>query len=368
MRDEDDGMNDMNESYQRYMMTTLDSSRSGFCEEEDSVVGSVTDIGIERKNSKRYSLQSSVYQFKRHNVLEAKKKSEDIDKRLTNKNLTAISLSVLFVLLSISSIILVTLFYYPPVSNLMNGSILFQKNKFDRFNERSTSDQEINAFLDLPGSDHLLDILHINRNCFHQAKHALHNRRNTNNSSRIKEFIVASNICDLIEDSTRGSSILKPNVILSLFVENPFIRAITSFYDKQDPNNVHFSEDLIGLYVEEYLESSLLDNNVLTRSLLCKPNDHPLNNNDLTAAKSILDQVNTISVFDHYESIMKIQPEFIKVINKKCVKSDNIKKRTSRGLEEYHGLLQIVDKYLENLKKANEYDMHLYSYVLNNLV
>ena len=52
MRDEDDGMNDMNESYQRYMMTTLDSSRSGFCEEEDSVVGSVTDIGIERKNSK----------------------------------------------------------------------------------------------------------------------------------------------------------------------------------------------------------------------------------------------------------------------------------------------------------------------------
>jgi len=157
-------------------------------------------------------------------------------------------------------------------------------------------------------------------------------------------------------------------VYLSLFIENPLIRAVKSFRDRQDPNSPYFNQELVGLKVEEYLNSSLLEHDVLTRSLLCKPDHYPLNKNDLKAAKSILKRVRTISVFDQYESVMNIQSKLMEVMDKKkCVQSSRRKETTTRQLEEYFDLLKTVDTFLPLLTDANKLDIHLYSYVLSDL-
>ena len=162
-RDSDDGMNDMAISYHRYLNVMLDTSRTDI--NDDSSHSSLMSEDNMCTSSARVEgmvdpMKSSFYEIRKEKVLVAKKQSVDIDElERQSHNRAMISFLSIFITICIASIILVTVFCFTPQNRLVSKSILSKTFLLGLINEQSTMDNyEINAFLDIPGSDQLLDL------------------------------------------------------------------------------------------------------------------------------------------------------------------------------------------------------------------
>lgn len=363
----DEGMNEMELSYKRYLAAMLESS-------DFDINESVTRLNTSQfrdsaptncyEGTANKASTSSVYGLDESAILELRRQSLDIDERTRrSKQKLSFIFTVTLVTLCMLSAIAIVFLYLTHINGSRLISIISKKLHFMNMKEFALEDNNkvVNAFIEIPGSNHFLDLISIDKNCFQEEKSGQHFRSLSYDVSDSENYVISDNICNYV-DGVEGMRRLKTNVRLSVFIQNPLIRAIKSFYERQDPNNPFFSQELIGLSIEEYLNSTLLENNSLTRLLVCKSNDNnPLNVEDFRVAKKMLEWINTISILNQRDSIKTIQSKLMGVVNKKkCVNRRRAKRRLMGDLE----VSRTIDRYLSILKSANQFDMSLYSYVL----
>jgi len=87
-------------------------------------------------------------------------------------------------------------------------------------------------------------------------------------------------------------------------LRNPLLRTLQSLADE---NGIH---SINKTSMKKYIESALEQHNVMTRSLLCKPNGK-LNHDDLERAKDIMQKRCTVAILpDHENTIHSYEKHF----------------------------------------------------------
>ena len=87
-----------------------------------------------------------------------------------------------------------------------------------------------------------------------------------------------------------------------LLVQHPILRIMNLFSQKRDMRSSNFDERYIGLSFDEYSKSTLSDNNLLIRSILCKQNG-TITNTEVEIAKGLIEN-NLFSVVMQHDAII----------------------------------------------------------------
>lgn len=251
----------------------------------------------------------------------------------------------------------------PSVAALPESYSIFKKDSeppFERNNNAIEESWDIPVIFDLPGTESGF-IGSILSECYGMKEISL-NKRNFEKRKLTKpqsEFMITDSICDFAHKLNNNFA-----ARLFLLIRNPAVRIIRSFDLKQNYSNIMFDERLPGITLDEYLNSTLFENNSLTRSILCKEYGE-LTENDFKAAKNFLKNQCTIGTLNNFiTDFSKYEEKFIRKANSPQIQSclaKELKQSINSMVIPRHESVSIVSKIL---LRHNEFDVRLYSMAL----
>jgi len=192
--------------------------------------------------------------------------------------------------------------------------------------------------------------------------------KNIINEEQHPDFIFTNSLCNLTQHLD-----LKQNQKIHVFmlVRNPLVQTLLSFIAKRDRSNIHFNQRIARLDFKKYLNSNFLENNQLTRSLLCKSREYTLTDDDYTEAKYILSNFINFRTFGEYQlAINSFYAKYfstsysaneIEECKKKSIMEDL--RKQDRLFKKFQVEEKLVD-FSEDLKQMNKYDTKLYQHAL----
>lgn len=241
---------------------------------------------------------------------------------------------------------------------------IFRKDSEPYERDNNIEPWDIPVIFDLPGTESGF-IGSILSECYGMKEISL-NKKNFVKRKLTKthsEFMITDSICDLANQ-------LNNNFVARVFllIRNPAVRIIRSFDLKQNYSNNMFDEQLLGITLDEYLNSTLLENNSLTRSLLCKEYGE-LTENDFEAAKNFLKNQCTIGTFNNFiKDFNKYEEKFLWKTNSQQVQNclaKELKQSVNSMVIPRHESVSIVSRML---LRYNKFDLRLYSMAISNVL
>jgi len=129
-----------------------------------------------------------------------------------------------------------------------------------------------------------------------------------------------------------------------------------------DKSNPKYDERVQGMTFDEYINSTLFEKNLLTRSIICK-NKGDLNKRDLELAKNFLQSKCVVGMFQDYQNAFsKFQEKFQwnpdSIDVHQCIAKE-FRESLDRS-ESYANIGRFMNDYMKVLTDANDYDMQLY--------
>lgn len=144
-----------------------------------------------------------------------------------------------------------------------------------------------------------------------------------------------------------------------LLVHNPLVRIVNSFLQKQDITHTRFDERYVGMNFTDFAKSSLLDTNILTRSILCK-NNGDITDEDFHRVKDLVERKFMTGVLKNGAAISKQLQQILgrktSSENSSCVKSV-FTKTVNTPIFQY--ISDIED--LNDVWNKNSFDFKLYN-------
>jgi len=168
--------------------------------------------------------------------------------------------------------------------------------------------------------------------------------------------------------SNNACEILNFNARPFFLMQNPLLRVVASYKGRRDVSSDMFDKSVANIKFDDYLRTYAQDQNLITKSILCKQSSR-LSLNDLEAAKKILKNKYTVGIFNNYLDSIKL---FQKKHNWKSKLSNHyncIEKHSERLTRSYHKMLNEDTKlHFHDIFVSNFYDIKLYLEVLNETV
>jgi len=267
----------------------------------------------------------------------------------------------IIILVSITIILIISMFLFSGNSNKSSTGSGGNKGKRVRLN----LEKQLPLFLDIPG-DGASYIPFVLSECLGL------NYARIKNIQEISKESYKDNTSEKIDFLTTNypyvaCEIPNLNVQPFLLMQNPLLRVVASYEERRNTSSHLFDKRVANIKFEDYLRTYKHDQNLITKSILCKQSND-LSLNDFEAAKKILKNKYTVGIFNYYSDSIKLfqnkhnwKPKFSNFTN--C-----IEKHSKDSIRSYHEMFKKnSNSHFQDILVSNSYDIKLYLEALNEI-
>merc|ERR1712232_714017 len=149
---------------------------------------------------------------------------------------------------------------------------------------------------------------------------------------------------------------------------------ILQFQELANPTSERYDKNILGVSFKEYVDSSLLEKNFVTRSIVCKSKDEVLTTDDYLYAKEFLEtRCNVQLMYGHEKALIKFVEKFknidknsLSIQDFQCL-TEHVKIITNLAKNVADVQYQI-EQNMDSLATISRYDMMLFFDVVNSKI
>jgi len=172
-------------------------------------------------------------------------------------------------------------------------------------------------------------------------------------------FMLTDSLCQISRNFDRSK-----RARIFLVLRNPEFRTKLLFAMKKDVSNPLYDERVSNLDFLHYVNSTLFEKNVLTKSILCKTGE--ITDEDYETAKKIVKDNISVARFPQRSIFMQVQENYGLLHSRIVQNCMNHKFGIGmKNIAKYQYIFKEIPRRHPLLKEINEYDMKLFSYMFS---